>query len=165
MAELKTDAQALSSGNWFIAESFSFGVEREMKESNEKGGTETPNADTSEPQASNFIVEFDRPVDSSPLGADDLAHWQNNYGTGHAADEGGSKDSFVFENSTSGASPMVWDNVKNDGWTGSEFDPLGRLLVGTDGGVWRDVDGDLSLPAVDTGGIPVSLPEYGLFLF
>ena len=30
-------------GAWFVAESFSFGVEREMKESGEKGGTEDIN--------------------------------------------------------------------------------------------------------------------------
>jgi len=32
-----------NSGEWFVADSFSFGVEREMKESGEKGGTEDLN--------------------------------------------------------------------------------------------------------------------------
>ena len=81
MAELTTDAAALSSEGWFVADSFGFGVEREMKESGEKGGTE----DTSGQQASTFIIEFDRPVDPSPLSTGDLADWQDNYGTGDAA--------------------------------------------------------------------------------
>ena len=73
MAELTTDAQALSSEHWFIADSFGFGVEREMKESGEKGGTEAANAGTSGPQAS-FVIQFDRPVDPSPQqAADDAA--------------------------------------------------------------------------------------------
>jgi len=38
------------SGDWFIAESFSFGVEREMKESGEKGGTEDINIGVGELQ-------------------------------------------------------------------------------------------------------------------
>ena len=65
MAESTTDAQALSSEDWFVADSFGFGVEREMKESGEKGGTEAASADTSGPQAA-FVIQFDRPVDPSP---------------------------------------------------------------------------------------------------
>lgn len=37
------EAQGYDTGEWFIADSFSFGVEREMKESGEKGGTEDIN--------------------------------------------------------------------------------------------------------------------------
>ena len=39
-----------NSGDWFIADSFSFGVEREMKESGEKGGTEDLNIGVGELQ-------------------------------------------------------------------------------------------------------------------
>ena len=38
------------SGEWFVADSFSFGVEREMKESGEKGGTEDINIGVGELQ-------------------------------------------------------------------------------------------------------------------
>jgi len=38
-------------GKWFIADSFSFGVEREMKESGEKGGTQDINIGVGELQA------------------------------------------------------------------------------------------------------------------
>lgn len=37
-------------GNWFVADSFSFGVEREMKESGEKGGTQDINIGVGELQ-------------------------------------------------------------------------------------------------------------------
>lgn len=37
-------------GDWFVADSFSFGVEREMKESGEKGGTEDINIGVGELQ-------------------------------------------------------------------------------------------------------------------
>ena len=132
-----TDAQTQNSGDWFTADSFSFGVEREMKmngiemswnfsgiegaasastEDTEKGLTDAASVDTSAPRASGFIIEFDRPVDPSPLSGGDLADWQSNYGTGgYAAGDSG------------------------------------------------DIDLSLSA-AVDTGGIPVSLPEYGLFI-
>ena len=40
--------------NWFIAESFGFGVEREMKESGEKGGSSEPA--TSAPSLSEIVV-------------------------------------------------------------------------------------------------------------
>ena len=38
-----TTSEGWSSEGWFVADSFSFGVEREMKESGEKGGTEDIN--------------------------------------------------------------------------------------------------------------------------
>ena len=37
------DVPGYDNGEWFVADSFSFGVEREMKESGEKGGTEDIN--------------------------------------------------------------------------------------------------------------------------
>ena len=42
--------KASGAGDWFIADSFSFGVEREMKESGEKGGTEDINIGVGELQ-------------------------------------------------------------------------------------------------------------------
>lgn len=42
--------QASGAGDYFIADSFSFGVEREMKESGEKGGTEDINIGVGELQ-------------------------------------------------------------------------------------------------------------------
>ena len=48
--------------------------------------------------------------------------------------EVGDLDSFVFEDSPSGAGAGQWDIVKNGQFGGSEFDAQGRLLVGTDGG-------------------------------
>jgi type VI secretion system secreted protein Hcp len=46
-------------GNWFIAESFGFGVEREMKESGEKGGTEDINIGVGELQECNISKSMD----------------------------------------------------------------------------------------------------------
>ena len=39
MGDDSIKTEGYDSGDWFIADSFSFGVEREMKESGEKGGT------------------------------------------------------------------------------------------------------------------------------
>jgi hypothetical protein len=44
------DSVATYNGEWFVADSFSFGVEREMKESGEKGGTEDINIGVGELQ-------------------------------------------------------------------------------------------------------------------
>lgn len=45
--------------NWFIADSFSFGVEREMKESGEKGGTEDINIGVGELQECTISKSMD----------------------------------------------------------------------------------------------------------
>ena len=45
--------------DWFIADSFSFGVEREMKESGEKGGTEDINIGVGELQECNISKSMD----------------------------------------------------------------------------------------------------------
>jgi hypothetical protein len=44
------DGAATNDSKWFVADSFSFGVEREMKESGEKGGTEDINIGVGELQ-------------------------------------------------------------------------------------------------------------------
>jgi hypothetical protein len=80
-------------------------------------------------------------------------------------DPGSEIDSFVFEDSRSGE---------------LEFDPQGRLLLGSDQDIWRDalfgdgkddlgpcqldIDADLPFSTVDTGGIPVCMAEYALLL-
>ena len=46
-------------GNWFVADSFSFGVEREMKESGEKGGTEDINIGVGELQECTISKSMD----------------------------------------------------------------------------------------------------------
>ena len=46
-------------GDWFIADSFSFGVEREMKESGEKGGTEDINIGVGELQECTISKSMD----------------------------------------------------------------------------------------------------------
>ena len=48
-----------SDANWFIADSFSFGVEREMKESGEKGGTEDINIGLGELQECTISKSMD----------------------------------------------------------------------------------------------------------
>ena len=45
-----TDTGEWNAGEWFVADSFSFGVEREMKESGEKGGTQDINIGVGELQ-------------------------------------------------------------------------------------------------------------------
>lgn len=138
-----TDAQAQNSRDWFIADSFSFGVEREMKMNGERGLADGASADTSAPQASGFIVEFDRPVDPSPLSVGDLADWQSNYGTGGDAVLG---------------QPVTFTATVGGPIFGEGGDDLATYEPDI-------VDIDLLLSAtVDMGGIPVSLPEYGLFI-
>jgi type VI secretion system secreted protein Hcp len=51
-------------GSWFVAESFSFGVEREMKESGGKGGTQDINIGVGELQECTISKSMDR---TSPL--------------------------------------------------------------------------------------------------
>jgi type VI secretion system secreted protein Hcp len=47
-------------GNWFVAESFSFGVERELRESGEHGGTEDINIGVGELQECSISKSLDR---------------------------------------------------------------------------------------------------------
>ena len=61
---LKGDVAAASGGEWFVADSFSFGVEREMKESGEKGGTEDINIGVGELQECTISKSMDA---ASPL--------------------------------------------------------------------------------------------------
>ncbi len=51
--------EGYNDGNWFIADSFSFGVEREMKESGEKGGTEDINIGVGELQECTISKSMD----------------------------------------------------------------------------------------------------------
>lgn len=48
-----------TNGKWFVADSFSFGVEREMKESGEKGGTEDINIGVGELQECTISKSLD----------------------------------------------------------------------------------------------------------
>ena len=170
----------------FVADSFSFGVEREMKESGEKGGTEdTANLlsftkvmlrqdtapygsdidvddllvnavitegseDTSGRQLDSFIIEFDRPVDPAvPMGED----WTLIVVTDHGQGSGGGRDLFIG----------------GDGLDTEPYNGDGRVDAYV---VWRKNDGtqtgiddtDLSLSAVETGGIPATLPEYAVMI-
>jgi RHS repeat-associated protein len=52
--------QGYDNGKWFVADSFSFGVEREMKESGEKGGTEDINIGVGELQECSISKSMDR---------------------------------------------------------------------------------------------------------
>ena len=52
-------ADGYDTGEWFIADSFSFGVEREMKESGEKGGTEDINIGVGELQECTISKSMD----------------------------------------------------------------------------------------------------------
>lgn len=51
--------EGYDSGEWFVADSFSFGVEREMKESGEKGGTADINIGIGELQAVSISKSMD----------------------------------------------------------------------------------------------------------
>ncbi len=52
--------EGYADGNWFVADSFSFGVEREMKESGEKGGTDDINIGVGELQECSISKSMDR---------------------------------------------------------------------------------------------------------
>lgn len=56
--------EGFSGGDWFAANSFSFGIEREMKESGEKGGSEDINIGVGELQECTISKSMDR---TSPL--------------------------------------------------------------------------------------------------
>jgi hypothetical protein len=51
---------------WFVADSFSFGVEREMKESGEKGGTEDINIGVGELQEATISKSMDQSAAAQP---------------------------------------------------------------------------------------------------
>lgn len=55
-------------GKWFVADSFSFGVEREMKESGEKGGTEDINIGVGELQEATISKSMDAAASGTPAG-------------------------------------------------------------------------------------------------
>ena len=61
---LPGDVTAAGNSGWFVADSFSFGVEREMKESGEKGGTEDINIGVGELQECTISKSMDT---ASPL--------------------------------------------------------------------------------------------------
>ena len=54
-----TEGYTADKGDWFIADSFTFGVEREMKESGEKGGTEDINIGVGELQECTISKSMD----------------------------------------------------------------------------------------------------------
>lgn len=53
------DTEGYDDGTWFVADSFSFGVEREMKESGEKGGTTDINIGVGELQECSISKSMD----------------------------------------------------------------------------------------------------------
>ena len=55
----RSDSVGWEHGDWFVADSFSFGVEREMKESGEKGGTEDINIGIGELQECTISKSID----------------------------------------------------------------------------------------------------------
>lgn len=55
----RSDSAGSENGDWFVADSFSFGVEREMKESGEKGGTEDINIGVGELQECTISKSMD----------------------------------------------------------------------------------------------------------
>lgn len=55
-------------GKWFVADSFGFGVEREMKESGEKGGTEDINIGFGELQEMTISKSMDAAASGTPAG-------------------------------------------------------------------------------------------------
>lgn len=56
----RVETQGYDHGEWFVADSFSFGVEREMKESGEKGGTADINIGIGELQECTISKSMDR---------------------------------------------------------------------------------------------------------
>lgn len=60
MGDPTLDIEGYDDGKWFVADSFSFGVEREMKESGEKGGTEDINIGVGELQECTISKSMDR---------------------------------------------------------------------------------------------------------
>ena len=85
-----------ASDKWFVADSFSFGVEREMKESGEKGGTEDINIGVGELQEATISKAMDRT--SVPLA--------------QPGSPASSKPAIPQK-------PMTWDNVKNAPFAGA----------------------------------------------
>ena len=81
---------------WFVADSFSFGVEREMKESGEKGGTEDINIGVGELQEATISKSMDRT--SVPLA--------------QPGSPASSKPAMPKK-------PMTWDNVTNKPFAGA----------------------------------------------
>lgn len=59
MKDASVQTSNYDSGDWFIADSFSFGVEREMKESGEKGGTADINIGVGELQECTISKSMD----------------------------------------------------------------------------------------------------------
>ncbi|MCA9240999.1 MAG: type VI secretion system tube protein Hcp [Planctomycetales bacterium] len=59
MSDEGVPTEGYDQGKWFIADSFSFGVEREMKESGEKGGTEDINIGVGELQECTLSKSMD----------------------------------------------------------------------------------------------------------
>ena len=96
------------SSDFFVADSFSFGVEREMKESGEKGGTEDINIGVGELQECTVSKSMDRA--SGKLAQ--FAINGNSPGTAEIefVEVGGGGDT------DAPGGDMSWDNVKNVKW-------------------------------------------------
>jgi type VI protein secretion system component Hcp len=60
MGDSRLTLEGYDNGEWFVADSFSFGVEREMKESGERGGTEDINIGVGELQECTISKSMDR---------------------------------------------------------------------------------------------------------
>ncbi|BCX46828.1 type VI secretion system effector protein [Haloferula helveola] len=59
MGDSSITTEGYNDGTWFVADSFSFGIEREMKESGEKGGTEDINIGVGELQECTISKSMD----------------------------------------------------------------------------------------------------------
>jgi hypothetical protein len=94
------------------------------------------------------------------LSASDLALWQSNYGAGSAAPAGGGLDVLIAN--TGGdravdAALLDLASLSNGGATRTAGDTRGRLLLGTDGGIWNQASiGDLANDADPNVGQTVS---------
>lgn len=59
LGDAEVQTEGYNNGEWFVADSFSFGVEREMKESGEKGGTTDINIGVGELQECSISKSMD----------------------------------------------------------------------------------------------------------
>ncbi|MCU0989128.1 MAG: type VI secretion system tube protein Hcp, partial [Xanthomonadales bacterium] len=118
-----------NSGDWFVADSFSFGVEREMKESGEKGGTADINIGVGELQECTISKSMDAAVVSPSAPPVCYAHFVmercfvKNFSTSGDADDRPTEEvafyynKIAFGHAESGRdNAMTWDNVKNRPW-------------------------------------------------
>lgn len=114
LAEVSKSDSAYDNGDWFVADSFSFGVEREMKESGEKRGTEDINIGVGELQECTISKSMD-------MASMQLSQFAINGNTA-----GQAEIDFVEVaggGSASDTQPMGWDNTTHKKWSDSALQP------------------------------------------